>query len=214
MRDAEVSTVQANAGAAAVPRASGLLILGLIFATSGFAGLTYQIIWQRKLFLIFGVDITSVTLVVTVFMLGLGLGAFLGGVLADRWRQRCVLFFCGLEFFIGVFGVFSFALIGLMATTQWPALLIVQTAALLLVPTVMMGATLPLLSVAMIDAGEAVGEAVGTLYYWNTFGAAVACGVLGFVFFNHFGLQHALWVAVSMNVVAVAGGLWFARMHR
>lgn len=192
-------------------QASGLVMLGVIFATSGFAGLTYQIIWQRKLFLVFGVDITSVSLVVTIFMLGLGVGAFLGGVMADWSRRQCVRHFCLLEFFIGLFGVFSFSMIGLIASTQSQALMIAQSAALLLIPTVMMGATLPLLSVAMIDAGEAVGEAVGTLYYWNTFGAALACGILGFVFFSYFGLQHALWLAVSMNALAVLGGLWFSR---
>ena len=54
-------------------------ILCVLFFFSGFPALIYQLTWQRALFRIFGVNIESVTIVVTAFMLGLGLGSLAGG---------------------------------------------------------------------------------------------------------------------------------------
>ena len=59
-------------------------MLCVLFFFSGFPALIYQLTWQRQLFLIFGVNIESVTIVVTAFMLGLGLGSLAGGWLSDR----------------------------------------------------------------------------------------------------------------------------------
>src|SRR5712675_523001 len=56
----------------------------LFFFVSGFPALLYQIVWQRALFTLYGVNIESVTMVVTAFMLGLGLGSLAGGRLSER----------------------------------------------------------------------------------------------------------------------------------
>src|SRR5262252_2519141 len=58
--------------------------LYLFFFVSGFPALLYQIVWQRALFTLYGVNIESVTMVVTAFMVGLGLGSLLGGVVSRR----------------------------------------------------------------------------------------------------------------------------------
>lgn len=58
--------------------------LSVLFFLSGFPALLYQIVWQRALFTIFGVNVESVTVVVSAFMLGLGLGSLLGGWLSQR----------------------------------------------------------------------------------------------------------------------------------
>src|SRR6202167_5048718 len=61
-------------------------VLCVLFFFSGFPALIYQLTWQRALFRIFGVNIESVTIVVTAFMLGLGLGSLAGGwVSKQRW---------------------------------------------------------------------------------------------------------------------------------
>src|SRR6185295_16075978 len=59
-------------------------VLCVLFFVSGFPALIYQLAWQRALFRIFGVNIESVTIVVTAFMLGLGLGSLAGGWLSTR----------------------------------------------------------------------------------------------------------------------------------
>src|SRR5579863_2054049 len=56
----------------------------LLFFLSGFPALLYQIVWQRALFTLYGVNIESVTMIVTVFMLGLGVGSLAGGWLSTR----------------------------------------------------------------------------------------------------------------------------------
>ena len=81
--------------------------LAPLFFVSGVAALVYQVCWQRLLFAAFGVDIDSVTIIVSVFMLGLGLGALVGGDLADRRPGWALRFFALAELGIGVFGLFS-----------------------------------------------------------------------------------------------------------
>lgn len=183
-----------------------IAILSAIFAFSGIAALTYQIVWQRLLFLVFGVDIESVTVIVSTFMLGLGFGGLLGGYLADKARDRCVLYFSIFELGIGVFGACSHYLIGLLGTADGAWAIAGKSTLLLLTPTVLMGATLPLLSVALVDKGNLVGEAVGKLYYFNTLGAAIACLLLGFLFFDYFGLQQALYGAALLNFLVAYQG--------
>jgi predicted membrane-bound spermidine synthase len=187
---------------------NSLASLTAVFAFSGVAALAYQIVWQRLLFMVFGVDIESVTVIVSIFMAGLGIGGLLGGWIADRDRRHCVPYFCIAELGIGIFGLFSASLIGLLGHADGVMQLAFKSALMLLPPTILMGATLPLLSVAMIDRGALIGDAVGRLYYFNTLGAALACLGLGFVFFDHFGLHAALQVAAVMNGLSAALGLW------
>ena len=62
-----------------------------IFFVSGFSALIYQVCWQRLLFTGFGVDLTSITVIVSVFMAGLGIGAFFGGRIADKFSNLIYL---------------------------------------------------------------------------------------------------------------------------
>src|SRR6266853_778113 len=91
-------------------------LLHLVFFLSGFAAILYQLVWQRSLFTIYGTSSESVTIVVTVFMLGLGIGGLLGGALSrgDRWSLP-VLFGIA-ELLIGAFGSGSLQLF------RWTAL--------------------------------------------------------------------------------------------
>src|SRR5258708_25485914 len=76
-------------------------VLCVLFFFSGFPALIYQLTWQRSLFLIFGVNIESVTIVVTAFMLGLGLGSLAGGWLSKRRDVPPLLFLSALELLTG-----------------------------------------------------------------------------------------------------------------
>src|SRR4051812_25924584 len=93
------------------------LRIAAAFFLSGIAALIYQVIWQRLLFVVVGVDLESVTIVVSTYMMGLGLGALIGGWLADRMPERILLIFCGVEAGIAVFGLMSVDLILGLGTT-------------------------------------------------------------------------------------------------
>src|SRR6185312_4459750 len=85
-------------------------VLCVLFFFSGAPALIYQLTWQRALFLIFGVNIESVTIVVTAFMLGLGLGSLAGGWLSKRRDIALLPLLAAIEFSIGAFGLISLGL--------------------------------------------------------------------------------------------------------
>ena len=69
--------------------AAELLVLAAFFL-SGVSALTYQVTWQRLLYAQFGVDLQSITIIVSCFMLGLGVGSLVGGWLADRLPSKAL----------------------------------------------------------------------------------------------------------------------------
>src|SRR5580692_6198504 len=82
-------------------------VLCVLFFCSGFPALIYQLTWQRALFRIFGVNIESVTIVVTAFMLGLGLGSLAGGWLSKRRHISLLPLLSAIELATAIFGSVS-----------------------------------------------------------------------------------------------------------
>lgn len=120
-----------------------------MFFASGFCALIYQVSWQRLLFSHIGIDLSSITVIISVFMVGLGVGAYFGGRIADRFPESIIPLFCIAEASIGLFGLVSRGLISGLGHLLVEADLPIIAAAnflLLLLPTFMMGATLPLLT--------------------------------------------------------------------
>src|SRR3954471_1799735 len=118
-------------------------LLCVLFFFSGFPALIYQLTWQRELFLIFGVNIESVTVVVTAFMLGLGLGSLAGGWLSKRRDVALLPLLAAIELMTAAFGIVSlgvFAQVGaLIVNWPLPAMAAVNLL-LVIVPTLLMGA--------------------------------------------------------------------------
>jgi len=179
-------------------------IISSLFMASGFAALIYQVAWQRALFTAFGVNIESITIIVSLFMFGLGVGAMVGGVLSHRFADRLPGLFLVCELAIGVFGLFSLALIDVVsAATLDGSLATISLAiyALLSVPTMFMGATLPILVAHLNAFYRHTGKTVGVLYFLNTIGSALACFATTDILFVLMGLQSAVWVAAICNLV-------------
>jgi MFS family permease len=188
------------------PAASAMVTrrLGPLFFVSGVAALVYQVCWQRLLFASFGVDIESVSIIVSVFMLGLGLGALVGGALADRWPAFALPFFALSELAIGVFSLFSPDLIRatgdlFVSAPHWQ--ITVANFVLLLIPTCLMGATLPVLVAYVTRVWGNVGKSIGLLYQVNTFGAALGVALVGFAWFLFFELDTAIRAAAVLNIL-------------
>ena len=175
-----------------------------LFFFSGFSALIYQIVWQRMLFTFFGVNIESVTLIVIVFMFGLGVGALIGGFVSKIFKNHLPMIFFFVEIGIGFFGAFSGMLIDWIGvqTTNYSQLWIMLTVyAFLAFPTLCMGMTLPILVEYLERHIKNVGKSVGTLYSINTLGSAVACIITAEIFFVFFGQTISLWIAAFFNLL-------------
>ncbi|WP_394829141.1 hypothetical protein [Pendulispora albinea] len=180
-------------------------LLSLLFFVSGFAALVYQVVWQRTLFAIYGINIESVTVVVTAFMLGLGLGSLAGGAISKDARRPVVLLFALVEASIGVFGAVSlplFRAVGQITLALSPAAVAFVTFLLILAPTMLMGSTLPLLVAHFTRRSKNVGQSVGLLYFINTLGSAFASIVAVLVLLPRFGQLSAVHAAVALNLAA------------
>jgi spermidine synthase len=185
-------------------------LLCVLFFFAGFPALIYQLVWQRALFRLFGVNIESVTVVVTAFLLGLGIGALAGGWLSGRRRLPLLPLLAAIELTTGAFGLVSLRLfdrVGTVAEGLPLPLMAVVALALVIVPTLLMGATLPVLVGHFVRRSGNVGSAVGLLYYVNTLGAGAACLLSAVLLFPFLGMQGAVYFAATMNAAVGAGAL-------
>lgn len=173
-----------------------------VFFMSGFAALIYQIAWQRMLFTAFGVDLESITIIIAVFMAGLGIGAYFGGRIADKFPKHIILYFALTEIGIGVFGFASPTLIELTKNLFLHSSIVTvafSNFVLLLFPTFLMGSTLPLLTQYLNQHFDNIGNNIGWLYFTNTLGAAFACISIGFILFNHLTITQVIYLAAIVN---------------
>src|SRR6266849_372989 len=180
------------------------LLISVLFFFSGMPALIYQIVWQRVLFAIYGVNAESVAIIVSAFMLGLGLGSLVGGRLSARFPRYGVLIFGIAELGIALFGLASLRIFHWAASSTAGANLpwvIVFSFSLLLVPTTLMGATLPLLVGQLVRRCGRVGVSVSRLYFVNTFGSAVACFLCASFLMRSLGQSGSVSLAVCLNAV-------------
>jgi spermidine synthase len=198
------------------PLTSRIRMLCILFFFSGFPALIYQLTWQRSLFRIFGVNTESVTIVVTAFMLGLGLGSLAGGWISRRRNVKALLLLGAIELLTAAFGLVSLAIfeqVGhLVADLPMVAMAAINLL-LVLVPTLLMGATLPILVSYLARTSGQIGSAVGTLYFVNTLGAGAACLACATIIFPFLGMHAAVWIAAGINVVVGIGAIVVHRLN-
>ncbi len=205
----EKSGSRADAGSAS--------ILGLALV-SGAAALVYEIVFFRSLGLLFGVAIHAVAAVVTSFLGGLGLGAWLGGRLLVRGDPLRV--YAALELLIAAFGISSpwlFSAARAFAApppgdSAFPAGTLALAFLLLLWPTLMMGATFPVLgrAVAAGLAPQETARRVGLLYGWNTAGPFLGTLLAAYALLPAAGLRLATHTAAGANLALAGAALWLA----
>ena len=198
------------------------LALLLIFFLSGAAGLIYEVLWTRQLSLIFGVTTYAISAVLATFMGGLALGSYLMGGVADRVR-RPLLLYALLELGIGLYALLVPALLAALrplhiaianlglSYTVFSLVRALLAAAVLLVPTALMGGTFPLLVRHWVRERADLARGAGILYLANTAGALVGCALCGFVLIEHLGLTGTNRLAAATNVVLAAAAALLAR---
>lgn len=176
--------------------------LYFLFFISGFPALLYQVVWQRALFSIYGVNIESVTVVVSAFMLGLGVGSLLGGVVSTNRGLPLLVAFGLIELGTGGFGFCSLRLFhyaALFTAGAGPLETGLISFFLLVVPTALMGSTLPILVAYLVRTSGSVGTSVASLYSVNTLGSAVACFAAAALTLPVLGASGSVTLAASIN---------------
>jgi spermidine synthase len=195
----ETAVLEARPEAATRP----LTLLGAVFFISGFATLIYQIAWQRLLTVYYGVGPVSIAVIVSVFLLGLGIGSLAGGWIAERVR-RLVVLYAAIEIALGVYGLASLSFLDFLGRTTAGssyALTALFSASFLLPPTVLMGATLPIVLKLYNRHTGTYLYSLSFLYFVNTLGAAFGSLVAAYVFISLFDLDGAVGFAVLLNLL-------------
>jgi spermidine synthase len=207
---------------AAVTSAWSLVALPLCFLLSGFAGIVYQIAWARQFAITFGTTEVAVTLVLAAYMGGLGLGAWL----VQRFLpfiDRPVRVYAVLELIVGASAITLVPAV--IAGSDWllrnwagqrpevpgteqlggiSFLYCGSAFVALAIPTVCMGATLPLLTRHVVQSDRQTGRLVGLLFTANTVGAVAGALAATCWMLPGLGLTRTVWSAAAVNVLAAA----------
>ncbi|MGI8907799.1 MAG: fused MFS/spermidine synthase [Candidatus Sumerlaeaceae bacterium] len=197
------------------PGVGTLIVLVIIFLGTGASGLIYQVVWQRYLLNIFGATLYSVSTVLSAFMGGLALGSWLFGSRAAKFRRHLKVY-AVLEILIGVSALLIPLFLKFLdplfvhayrnfgsAFYLYSGVRFLYIFLILLIPTTLMGATLPVLSQFVSPTGAlGPGLRVGLLYTVNTLGAMLGAFLSGFYFIRWWGVSSTVYVAAGINVAA------------
>ncbi len=199
------------------------------FFLSGASGLVFEMVWTRGLTLVFGSTTLAISTVLTAFMGGLGLGSALAGRASDRIRDPLRAYALA-ELGVGLYALaLPFVLARYPALNAWlwttfgrssgtsgagyallSTLRFLASAGLLIVPTTLMGATLPLLGRYLVSRPSemgGLGTRLGSLYAVNLFGAVAGSFFAGFVFLPLLGVRLTNFTAAGINISLAAAVL-------
>lgn len=187
------------------PRLHAIILHG-VFILSGVSALIYQLVWQRALLTIYGSNVESVAMVVAAFLAGLGIGSLFGGWVSKSARAPLVLLFGLAELGVGAYGLISlrlFEAVGMATSAQAHGITTGVLAFLLVfIPTLLMGATLPLLVAHQVRSTAHVGQSVSRLYFVNTLGAALGAYIAARWLLGGYGMSGTVRIAACLNAAA------------
>jgi MFS family permease len=189
------------------------MLVPLLFFCSGATALVYEVVWSKYLTLMFGSTVQAQTVVLAVFMGGLALGNWLFGRQGDR-SPRPLAMYGYIEAAIGLYAFFFNGIYnagdaifirlgtGNLDRGWWLLLLkIGLSVGLLLGPTILMGATLPVLASWLQRSGADAGRRAARFYSINSLGAVVGSGLAGFYLVRAWGMVSALQITALINVL-------------
>ncbi len=196
------------------------------FFFSGLAALIYQVLWARQLELLFGSTLYAISTILSVFMAGLALGSYLFGRYVDRSKNPLRLYAI-LEGIIGFYALLTPIFFWLLprilvafrdvvpaGSAQFSPTYFVFSFLILILPTTLMGGTLPILSKYLVASRSDLGKNIGHLYFINTLGAAFGTIVAGFVLIFLMGTQFTTLTAAIINLAVATSAFLVARSIR
>ena len=200
------------------------LLISACFFLSGLAGLIYEVVWARQLSLFLGITSYAHTAVITAYMAGLAAGSLYFGRRADRHPQPLKIY-AWLEIGVGLYAAITpwlftglqlayvsmsdVAQIGEMSghLTRFSIALLA-----LLIPTFLMGGTLPLLVRGFITELPELGKVTSRLYGINTLGAVLGTLLAGYLLLPEIGVKATIFTGVVINLAIASVVL--ALLHR
>src|SRR5208282_5113416 len=188
-------------------------VLFLLFFLSGFSSLAYQVIWTRLAFASFGIIMPVLSVVLSVFMLGLAVGSWAGGrviaPLVQKTGLSAVIFYALAEMLIGVsaFAVPKLFVLGervLLAAGQTNSFQYLLFSALVLAVAILpwcvcMGTTFPFMMAYMREQDRNNTQSFSFLYLANVLGAMSGTLLTALVLVELFGFRHTLWLVAAGN---------------
>jgi spermidine synthase len=182
-------------------------------ALSGLTALAAEVIWTRILSLLFGATVYAFSLILAVFLIGLGIGSSIGSALAkSAQRPRLALGFCQFLLCTTMFWA-AYALTQSLpywpidvslSNDPWIKLQIDMVRALwaVLPSAILWGASFPLALASVASEGQDPGRVVGRVYAANTVGAIVGSLGASFLLVYLLGTQHAQQLLLGISAVA------------
>jgi spermidine synthase len=196
------------------------LYIGILFFASGFSSLMLQTSWNRILAQVIGIDFQSQIIVVSIFMLGLGLGSYVGGFITREFKQPLYFFACA-EIVISIFAFFSDSILrssqkylSKIVMGDYGALSLsidfIGYSLVLLLPILLMGTSLPIV-IHSVRNRFSIGIATGTFYGINLFGAVIGTLASGVYLLGEYGIRGVLQLAGTVNLLLAIGFLLLVR---
>lgn len=195
--------------------------LFVTFFLSGCCALIYQVVWTRLAFASFGIITPVLSVVISVFMLGLAGGAWSGGKwigsLVSKTRRSALLFYAAAELLIGIGGLvvpklFQLGEQVLLSSGQTDSFHYLSLSALVLGLSLLpwcffMGATFPFMMAYVREGDPRNADSFSYLYLANVLGAMTGCLFTAIVLVELLGFRHTLWVAATINftIAAISG---------
>lgn len=201
------------------PKKIPLSVVLTLFYFSGALALVYQVVWSRLMMQVFGSTALAVGTVLAAFMGGMAIGAWMFGKIADK-STNCFRLYAWLEIGIALvayvshtllsnFGPANLALYDIFgsAPAVYSIFRFMLAFVLVMVPTIFMGATLPVLARFLVKQRVSIGIKLSTLYSVNTFGAVSGVLLTGFFLIGKFGIHTPVYMAVAGNLL-IGGIAW------
>jgi spermidine synthase len=190
------------------------LIYGLVFF-SGFSGLVYEVVWHRYLGVLLGAQARATCIVLAIFLGGLGWGYYAFGKWSRTRSWNLVRAYAIVELGIGVWALlfpflfhyalpFTSSLYHSLGVNNL-AIDFLISAALIFIPTFLMGGTLPLLTQALSQDVESASRTHAKIYGFNTLGACLGCALAGYVLIPSTTLPHVLMIGGLVNLIVAVG---------
>jgi len=195
-----------------------------IFFVSGCAGLVYEVMWTRSFSLVFGSSTRAASVVLAAFFLGMAVGNWTGGRFAATTRAEALRRYAWIELAVAAAALLVLGWLKLYhgvypalyrATFESPgalsALQLGLAALALAPPCIGMGATLPLMSRAVVASETHLGRRLGFVYALNTFGGVAGVVLSGFWLPIAVGVRGSMFAAATLNGLAALAALAAAR---